>query len=267
MPQYYVKLISNGTFDVMNTSGLPNNFPQDNEELKSPYGPIWFEWPDHLQPTMVWENAVQQEMTILCDLVLSGWVNLHRQATPDPLEELNRRLSTVTMGHESARSENPSPFNLRNLRIEDVAPFRPSNAPSENTSPFNLRNLSIEDVSPFRPSNARIEDVSPFSSRNTRTEDLSPLNSGNACPMIPLQGRRSHAEIYATPSRRAGEIERRVLEPIADAPNDHGSPVEHPPFPRYCRGRGFRGVRAGHGGFGGNGARGGFGHRNTVSYS
>lgn len=71
--KYYASLISNGPVENSGTTELPNKFPI-NSELKSPYGPIWLEWQLETSKTKMWEVAVQQEMFLLRNLVLAGWM-------------------------------------------------------------------------------------------------------------------------------------------------------------------------------------------------
>jgi hypothetical protein len=54
---------------------LPNMFPADHPTLRSPYGPIWFEWPQAISGNITWESAVNHEMVILSSLVFSGWID------------------------------------------------------------------------------------------------------------------------------------------------------------------------------------------------
>jgi hypothetical protein len=190
-PQYYVNLISKGTFQAREIPGLPNSFPQDNHNLNSPYGPIWFEWPQHLAKGKIWEHAVQHEMVILCNLVLSGWMKVDQQRESHPLEALRTRLSAASMGHEPALSETFSPRSTRQNRGEEAS-----------------------------------QSIAP-------------------------QANRSLADIFATPSRRAGDPQRRRFVSFSGAPNpiaeDDGSPGI---LPRPS-------TRGGRGGV--------FGHRNTRS--
>ena len=120
--QYYVNLISKGTFQGRDSPGLPNSFPQNNLALNSPYGPIWFEWPQHLAKGKIWEDAVQHEMIILCNLVLSGWTKVDQQRQSNPLEALRRRLSVVSMGHELPVDASPAPRNIWKDNVQDASP-------------------------------------------------------------------------------------------------------------------------------------------------
>lgn len=71
--QYYADLISRGSADENGTDELPNKFPSDVRGLDSVYGKIWFEWPLESSKNKIWEDAVQHEMVLLCNLVLAGW--------------------------------------------------------------------------------------------------------------------------------------------------------------------------------------------------
>lgn len=53
----------------------------DDFELESPYGRIWFEWPQITAKRMLFEEAVQCEMAILCNLVLTGCINQDNETT------------------------------------------------------------------------------------------------------------------------------------------------------------------------------------------
>lgn len=108
--KYYVNLISKGTYQARENPGLPNSFPHDGFELDSPYGSIWFEWPQHIVKNQIWEDAVQQEMVILCNLVMSGWINVNdRAGTPKDLADLHKRLAVVSVDEEAVNSTDVSP--------------------------------------------------------------------------------------------------------------------------------------------------------------
>lgn len=51
----------------------------DNKELISPFGRVWFEWPAS-SGKLVWDKAVQVEMSILRHLVRTGWEYYHTTA-------------------------------------------------------------------------------------------------------------------------------------------------------------------------------------------
>lgn len=67
-------LISQGSEHEFETMGLSNTFPKDVPALRSPFGQIWFEWPQSASQ-ISWETAVHHEMVILCTLVFNGWIN------------------------------------------------------------------------------------------------------------------------------------------------------------------------------------------------
>lgn len=67
-------LISQGSEHEFETMGLSNTFPKDVPALRSPFGQIWFEWPQSASQ-ISWETAVHHEMVILCTLVFNGWMN------------------------------------------------------------------------------------------------------------------------------------------------------------------------------------------------
>lgn len=60
---------------------MPNTFPMDDFKLESPYGRIWFEWPQEAAKRMLFEEAVQCEMVNLCNLVLTGCINQDKETT------------------------------------------------------------------------------------------------------------------------------------------------------------------------------------------
>lgn len=53
----------------------------DDFGLESPYGRIWFEWPQEAAKRMLFEEAVQCEMVNLCSLVLTGCINQDKETT------------------------------------------------------------------------------------------------------------------------------------------------------------------------------------------
>ncbi|OGM48325.1 hypothetical protein ABOM_003478 [Aspergillus bombycis] len=77
---YYANLISRGTIPDHGIPHLTNTFPQDRNDLRSPYGRVWFEWPADITKKVPWENAVRIEMQILGNLVLTGWVTKDNEA-------------------------------------------------------------------------------------------------------------------------------------------------------------------------------------------
>ncbi|RAH66791.1 uncharacterized protein BO66DRAFT_380577 [Aspergillus aculeatinus CBS 121060] len=92
---FIVDLISKGSIHAMSHPELPNNFPSDNVSLISPFGPIWFEWPEEVAKRTLWQDAVSHETNILFDLLSSGSRNPH-----------GRKLS---FGSHSTRSSVMSP--------------------------------------------------------------------------------------------------------------------------------------------------------------
>ncbi|PLB33505.1 uncharacterized protein BDW47DRAFT_121172 [Aspergillus candidus] len=94
---YYAKLISQGTTDGLEIMGLVNTFPMHNYHLDSPYGRVWFEWPEAVAKETTWEDASRHEMDLLCNLIVSGLLN-DRDKTPVP------RFQNLAIGPPSARS-------------------------------------------------------------------------------------------------------------------------------------------------------------------
>ncbi|KAL2842218.1 hypothetical protein BJY01DRAFT_256788 [Aspergillus pseudoustus] len=71
---YYASLITNGTMPNIENIELSNMFPMEHPTLRSPYGSIWFEWPQSVSSSITWESAVNHEMFILSSLVFTGWI-------------------------------------------------------------------------------------------------------------------------------------------------------------------------------------------------
>ncbi|KAL4924768.1 uncharacterized protein BDV17DRAFT_205362 [Aspergillus undulatus] len=75
---YFATLISQGVIpeldDMLENMGLCNLFPKNAPYLRSPYGHVWFEWPQS-SSSITWNTAVNREMFILCSLVFSGWIH------------------------------------------------------------------------------------------------------------------------------------------------------------------------------------------------
>lgn len=160
-------MISKGYFDPREFPALPNSFPQDNHGLISPYGPIWFEWPVHLAKSTLWKDAVQQEMVILCNMVLGGWakVNNEFRLQSEALEELGRRMSAVTMSNETASSRNISP--------QDTTKSRATEDTSRSLIPGFRHNPNAPYVTPIcRPTNKAGRHVSFSDVRAFNHNDL-----------------------------------------------------------------------------------------------
>ncbi|KAL4883856.1 hypothetical protein BJY04DRAFT_215750 [Aspergillus karnatakaensis] len=119
---YYAILISQGTDQDLGNNGVCNMFPLDHPSLRSPYGRVWFEWPQAVSD-LTFEQAMKYEMILLCRLVLTGWNNDDTHSAP-----IIRRASGVSSFPKAAGSR-------RNLSLssiqEDqtlVGPFLPAHA-------------------------------------------------------------------------------------------------------------------------------------------
>lgn len=111
---------------------------------EAPYGPIWFEWETGTAAGMIWEDAVQQEMIILCNLVLSGWFALEKVQNPATNTEqpsssdsraaqTNASLnstSTFSTSHSRSRKDSTSRVDVF------AAPTRRASMAANNDSPF-----------------------------------------------------------------------------------------------------------------------------------
>lgn len=98
--------------------GLVNTFPMHNYHLDSPYGRVWFEWPEAVAKETTWEDASRHEMDLLCNLIVSGWLN-NQDDTPVP------RFQSLAIGPPSAR------YNAQGSSVSTHAQFFPaSNAES-----------------------------------------------------------------------------------------------------------------------------------------
>ncbi|KAL2820019.1 hypothetical protein BJX63DRAFT_444974 [Aspergillus granulosus] len=94
---YYASLISTGTVPKVGNIELPNLFPTEHPTLRSPYGPVWFEWPQSVSSSITWESAVNHEMVILSSLVFSGWIN----------EDMDSIMNLQKVSDESSFSHTP----------------------------------------------------------------------------------------------------------------------------------------------------------------
>ncbi|KAL3449285.1 hypothetical protein BJX65DRAFT_317071 [Aspergillus insuetus] len=95
--RYYARLISIGSVPKIGNMDLPNMFPADHPTLRSPYGPIWFEWPQAISGNITWASAVNHEMVILSSLVFSGWID----------DDMNTMLNLRRVSGESSISLAP----------------------------------------------------------------------------------------------------------------------------------------------------------------
>ncbi|KAL4793995.1 hypothetical protein BDV19DRAFT_399811 [Aspergillus venezuelensis] len=123
---YFAGLISYGTLpeldDMLENMGLVNKFPKYILNLRSPYGCVWFEWPE--LSNMTWKTAVNREMIILSSLVFNGWFHHDENALK------SRRVSVES-------SFSLAPGDRRNLSISIPHGSEMIQAdPETSTTPF-----------------------------------------------------------------------------------------------------------------------------------
>ncbi|KAE8159397.1 hypothetical protein BDV40DRAFT_290942 [Aspergillus tamarii] len=181
---YYANLISRGTIPDHGIPHLTNTFPQDRDDLRSPYGRVWFEWPANISRTVLWETAVRIEMQILGNLVLTGWVTKDNEAkarlaaagpSSSSRHDTRRTLSGSVASSEEALGVQTSSrldiFATPSRRVTETGPYyRPEReAGDETPRPFNdsdqspwTRRLLI-----FPPGTAR--EGFHFGHRNTKS--------------------------------------------------------------------------------------------------
>ena len=182
--QYYANLISRGTIPDHGIPHLTNTFPQDRDDLRSPYGRVWFEWPANISRTVLWETAVRIEMQILGNLVLTGWVTKDNEAkarlaaagpSSSSRHDTRRTLSGSVASSEEALGVQTSSrldiFATPSRRVTETGPYyRPEReAGDETPRPYNdsdqspwTRRLLI-----FPPGTAR--EGFHFGHRNTKS--------------------------------------------------------------------------------------------------
>ncbi|KAB8247904.1 hypothetical protein BDV35DRAFT_379348 [Aspergillus flavus] len=119
---YYANLISRGTIPDHGIPHLTNTFPQDRDDLCSPYGRVWFEWPAHITRTVLWETAVRIEMQILGNLVLTGWITKDneakaRRAAAGPSSSTRHDQRRTLSGSVASSEEGLDPQTFSRLEI------------------------------------------------------------------------------------------------------------------------------------------------------
>ncbi|KAL2871536.1 uncharacterized protein BJX67DRAFT_389109 [Aspergillus lucknowensis] len=147
---YYAGLISAGTVPKIENLGLPNTYPTEHPTLRSPYGPIWFEWPQSISSSVTWDAAVNQEMVILSSLVFSGWIN----------DDMGSKLNSRKVSRESSFSL--APGSHRNTSL----------APSEAEGNGVNTELSSRTGTHAAPSRRASESASISSGMNLNTTGL-----------------------------------------------------------------------------------------------
>ncbi|KAB8231875.1 hypothetical protein BDV23DRAFT_195447 [Aspergillus alliaceus] len=152
---YYSNLISKGTIPDHGIPHLTNTFPQDRNDLRSPYGRVWFEWPGTITKTVLWESAVQIEMHILGNLVLTGWVskNNETRAAAEPSSSTRQRARETTVHSITSPDEGPIQQSSSRLDIfatpsRHAAEVRASCDPETEASP-SRRPFNDSDESPW----------------------------------------------------------------------------------------------------------------------
>ncbi|KAB8223559.1 hypothetical protein BDV33DRAFT_200528 [Aspergillus novoparasiticus] len=181
---YYANLISRGTIPDHGIPHLTNTFPQDRNDLRSPYGRVWLEWPAHITRTVLWETAVRIEMQILGNLVLTGWVTKDNEAKArraaagpssstrhDPRRTLSGSVASSAEGLDLQTSSRLEIFATPSRRMTEAGPSyrQEREAGDETPRPFNdsdqspwTRRLLI-----FPPGTAR--EGFHFGHRNTKS--------------------------------------------------------------------------------------------------
>lgn len=124
-----------GTVPELEGLSPANTYPQDHPFLHSPYGRIWFEWPEDISD-IPWETAVEREMVILTSLVFSGWIRAGGYNMP-----LNRRVSgessfPLASGDRRHLSLDLSPYRTEHSQAPTESSFRDDDAmtPSRRAS-------------------------------------------------------------------------------------------------------------------------------------
>ncbi|KAL2830226.1 hypothetical protein BDW59DRAFT_177991 [Aspergillus cavernicola] len=102
---YFVSLISQGSEQKLEELGLRNMYPMDHPTLRSPYGRIWYEWPQSVSGNIYWKTAVNHEMYILSSLVFRGRNN----------EDMDNTLGLRRVSGESSFSVTPASRPLMRL--------------------------------------------------------------------------------------------------------------------------------------------------------
>ena len=122
-------MISKGHLDDHSHPGLPNSFPTENFHIESPYGPIWFEWPDEVAKNLIWEEAVYSEMMNLCNLIMSGCLRKETEATTFKLGHLSLGSTSTTATTNSLLNTNSN--TTRSPPTTDKTQFSEGGSPSK----------------------------------------------------------------------------------------------------------------------------------------
>ncbi|KAE8349928.1 hypothetical protein BDV28DRAFT_160061 [Aspergillus coremiiformis] len=164
---YYADLVSRGTVPDHGIPHLTNKFPQERDDLRSPYGRVWFEWPARIAKRTLWDDAVQVEMQILGNLVLTGWISRNNEAqgrlAPAAPSSLARHSSRNTHPYSfsnpgqvsTRRSSRLDIFATPSRRVTEAGPSRrpepgagPSRRPEPEAGP-SRRPFNNSDESPW----------------------------------------------------------------------------------------------------------------------
>ncbi|KAB8255150.1 hypothetical protein BDV32DRAFT_154517 [Aspergillus pseudonomiae] len=182
--QYYANLISRGTIPDHGIPHLTNTFPQERNDLRSPYGRVWFEWPSNITKKVLWEKAVRTEMQILGNLVLTGWVTKDNEAkarlaaagpSSSTRHDTRRTLSSSVAGsEESLGLQTSSRLEIFATPSRRVTEAGPSHCPEREEADETPRPFNDSDQSPwtrrllmFPPGTAR--EGFNFGHRNTKS--------------------------------------------------------------------------------------------------
>ncbi|GAB1197124.1 hypothetical protein APSETT444_006414 [Aspergillus pseudonomiae] len=181
---YYANLISRGTIPDHGIPHLTNTFPQERNDLRSPYGRVWFEWPSNITKKVLWEKAVRTEMQILGNLVLTGWVTKDNEAkarlaaagpSSSTRHDTRRTLSgSVAGSEESLGLQTSSRLEIFATPSRRVTEAGPSHCPEREEADETPRPFNDSDQSPwtrrllmFPPGTAR--EGFNFGHRNTKS--------------------------------------------------------------------------------------------------
>lgn len=124
-------MISKGHLDDHSHPGLPNSFPTTTDfNIKSPYGPNWFEWPDEVAKNLTWEDAVYSEMMNLCNLIMSGCMRNEREVTTFRLGHLSLGSTATTATSSSLLNNNNTTVSPPTTDKTQISEGSPSKAPS-----------------------------------------------------------------------------------------------------------------------------------------
>ncbi|KAL3472338.1 hypothetical protein BJX99DRAFT_266167 [Aspergillus californicus] len=122
---YFANLISQGTEPKNENLGLRNMYPVDHPTLRSPYGPIWYEWPQSVSDSTTWKVASNHELFLLTNYLFTGWCN----------EDMNNVFNLRRVSGESSFSVAPVPHQHISLSLSET---ERNQALTESSSPVDM---------------------------------------------------------------------------------------------------------------------------------